>query len=91
MNELYNMLPNDLIFIIEDYAKDTTNHEKVLSQFKQKLKRAKEWRESCTCLTCLTKPKNERGHSSTENVRLVWQQNIKPIVSHRIDEVFFMV
>ena len=35
MNELYNMLPNDLIFIIEDYAKDTTNYEKVIKQFLQ--------------------------------------------------------
>ena len=33
MNELYNMLPEDLIFIIEDYSKDRTNYDKVMAEF----------------------------------------------------------
>jgi len=34
MDELYNILPKDLVFIIEDYSKDRTNYDTVLKEFK---------------------------------------------------------
>ena len=33
MNELYQILPKDLVYIIEDYSKDNRNYTKVLYEF----------------------------------------------------------
>jgi hypothetical protein len=33
MNDLYQVLPKDLIYIIEDYAKDRTYYHKVLAEY----------------------------------------------------------
>ena len=32
MEYLYNRLPKDLVYIIEDYAKDTTNYDNMLRE-----------------------------------------------------------
>lgn len=44
MNILNVYLPKDLVNIIEDYAKDRTNYEKVLSEFRFRVGRAAAWR-----------------------------------------------
>ena len=36
MENLYNLLPKDLVCIIEDYAKDRTNYDKVLAELNDK-------------------------------------------------------
>ncbi len=33
MDYLYNILPKDLVYIIDDYAKDRTNYNKVMNEF----------------------------------------------------------
>ncbi len=35
MNILYNKLPKDLVYIIEDFAKDRTNYDKVIDEFQK--------------------------------------------------------
>ena len=37
MDYLYQILPEDLVFIVEDYTKDRTNYDKVLKEFNSKI------------------------------------------------------
>jgi len=37
MDFLYKILPKDLVFIIEDYAKDRTNYDKVCIELKERI------------------------------------------------------
>jgi hypothetical protein len=43
MNELYNVLPKDLVNIVEEYAKDRTNYDKVIDELESSIIESTRW------------------------------------------------